>query len=165
MKSKRIKTMCISALLAATVFVLTAYLHIPIGAGYAHAGDGIIFIAACMLPLPYGIFVGAAGAVLSDLLTGYALWAPCSLVIKAVTVLFFSSKTKSLLCKRNLIALLPSALLCIGGYFTYEMLIGGTVASAVSGITGNVMQSAVSSVLFVVLAFTADKLKLRTYLN
>ena len=61
--------MCISGIFTALVFVVTAYLHIPTYNGYVHVGDGFIFLAACLLPMPYSIFVGAIGAMLADLLT------------------------------------------------------------------------------------------------
>ena len=76
MKKNQIKLMCISGIFTALVFVVTAYLHIPTYNGYVHVGDGFIFLAACLLPMPYSIFVGAIGAMLADLLTGFAIWAP-----------------------------------------------------------------------------------------
>ncbi|MBR5489199.1 MAG: ECF transporter S component [Firmicutes bacterium] len=92
MKSNKIKLMCISGIFTALVFVVTAYLHIPTYNGYVHAGDGFIFLAACLLPMPYAIFVGAAGAMFADVFTGYAIWAPGSMIIKALVAMLFSCK-------------------------------------------------------------------------
>lgn len=86
--------MCIAGVLTSLVFVVTAYLHIPTNNGYVHVGDGLIYLSACLMPWPYALFIGAAGAFLADCLTGYAIWAPGSVVIKAMTVLLFSSKSK-----------------------------------------------------------------------
>ena len=65
--------------IVAIVIVMTAYiLHIPIGVasgGYIHLGDAFIFTAACMLPQPYALAVGAIGAGVADLLTA-PIWAP-----------------------------------------------------------------------------------------
>ena len=71
MKKNNIKLMGITGIFSALVFVVTAYLHIPTYNGYVHCGDGLIFIAASMLPMPYSIVVGVFGAMLADLLTGY----------------------------------------------------------------------------------------------
>ena len=98
---RQVKYMCLAGILTALVFVFTAYLHIPSYNGYVHIGDGFIYFAACLLPLPYGLFVGAGGAVLADCLTGYAVWAPGSAVIKALTVLWFCRKSKKKLCNQN----------------------------------------------------------------
>ena len=91
---KQLKLMCLTGVFTAAVFVLTGYLHIPSHTGYTHVGDGLIYLAACMLPLPYAAFVGACGAALADCLTGFAIWAPGSIVIKTVAVLFFTRKSR-----------------------------------------------------------------------
>ena len=90
-----------SGILSALVFVITAYLHIPTYNGYVHCGDGVIFLAACVLPMPYSIIVGALGAMLADLLTGFAIWAPGSMIIKGLLVLLFTCKSNKILTKRN----------------------------------------------------------------
>ncbi len=158
---KSIVNMCFAGVLAALVFVFTAYLHIPSVNGYVHVGDGFIYLAACLLPLPYGLFVGAGGAVLADCLTGYAIWAPGSAVIKALLVLCFCRKDKKILCGRNWIALLPAAVICVGGYYLYGSIITGNFAAPLADVPGNMMQSLCSSVLFAVLAVAADKAKLK----
>lgn len=157
--------MCFAGVLAALVFVFTAYLHIPSVNGYVHIGDGFIYFAACLLPLPYGLFVGAGGAVLADCLTGYAVWAPGSAIIKALLVLCFCRKSNKILCRRNWIALLPAAVICVGGYYLYGSIITGNFAAPLADVPGNVMQSVCSSVLFAVLAVAADKLNLKRLCN
>lgn len=161
----RLKNMCLAGVLTALVFVFTAYLHIPSVNGYVHVGDGFIYFAACLLPLPYALFVGAGGAVLADCLTGYAVWAPGSAVIKALLVLCFCRKNSKLLCGRNWIALLPAALICVGGYYLYGSIIAGSFAAPLADVPGNIMQSVCSSVLFVVLAVAADKVNLKKILK
>ena len=65
MKNSKIKLICITGVLTALVFVVTAYLHIPTNNGYVHVGDGLIYLAACLLPWPYAMAVGAGGALLA----------------------------------------------------------------------------------------------------
>ena len=163
--SKRVVYMCLAGVLTALVFVFTAYLHIPSVNGYVHVGDGFIYFAACLLPLPYGLFVGAGGAVLADCLTGYAVWAQGSAIIKALLVLCFCRKDNKILCGRNWLALLPAAVVCVGGYYLYGSIITGSFAAPLADVPGNVMQSVCSSVLFVVLAAAADKLNLKRLCN
>jgi len=163
-KNVGLKYMCLAGVLTALVFVFTAYLHIPSAAGYTHIGDGFIYFAACLLPLPYALFVGAGGAVLADCLTGYAVWAPGSAVIKALIVLCFCRKGTKLLSGRNLIGLLPAAVLCVGGYYLYGSLLAGNFGAPLADVPGNIMQSVCSSVLFAVLGSVADRLKIKTML-
>lgn len=161
---KKITYMCLSGVLVALVFVFTAYLHIPSVNGYVHIGDGFIYFAACLLPLPYALFVGAGGAVLADCLTGYAVWAPGSAVIKALLVLCFCRREKKILSGRNLLALPIAAVICVGGYYLYGSIIAGSFAAALADVPGNIMQSVSSSVLFAVLAAAADKLRIKKFL-
>lgn len=158
---KHIKTLCLSGIFTAFVFVFTAYLHIPSHTGYTHVGDAFIYLAACLLPLPYALFVGAVGAMLADLLTGFAIWAPGSVIIKAAAVFFFSCKGKRIVTLRNALALLPASLLCIGGYYLYESLITGNFLAPAAGIPGYITQSVLSSLLFLILGFALDKLNVR----
>ena len=160
----QVKCMCLAGILTALVFVFTAYLHIPSYNGYVHIGDGFIYFAACLLPLPYGLFVGAGGAVLADCLTGYAVWAPGSAVIKALTVFCFCRKGKNVLNGRNAIALLAAALICVGGYYLYGSIIAGNFGASLADIPGNIIQSVCSSVLFAVMGIAADRLNLKKFL-
>ena len=148
--------MCLTGIFAAIVFVFTAYIHIPSHTGYTHIGDGFIYLAACLFPLPYAMVVGAVGALLADLLTGYAIWAPASVIIKAAAVLFFSHR-KKVIGARNLLALIPASLFCIGGYYLYEVIITGNFIAPLAGIPGYITQSVLSSVLFIVLGLIFDK--------
>ena len=165
MKNKPIRFLCIAGLLSALVFVLTAYVHIPSHTGYVHIGDAFIYLGACLLPLPYAPLVGAVGACLADCVSGYALWAPASVVCKAVTVFFFSSKGTKLLTARNALATLPSAAVCVGGYYLYEALITKNFAAPLAGVLGNVVQSAASAVVFIAVAAALDRFKLKSKLS
>lgn len=164
MKDQKIRLMCIAGVFTAIVFVFTAYLHIPSHTGYTHVGDGFIYLAACMLPLPYAMFVGAGGALLADCLTGYAIWAPGSIIIKTVAVLFFSRKSARIISIRNLLALIPAWAVCIGGYYLYEALITGNFVAPLSGIPGYITQSVLSSILFIVAGLAMDKLNAKNTL-
>ena len=149
--------MCLSGIFSALVFVITAYLHIPTYNGYVHCGDGFIFIAACILPMPYSIIVGVLGAMLADLLTGFAIWAPGSMIIKGLLALLFSCKAKKIITTRNLIMLFPAALISAIGYYLYESLIYGNFVASLAGIPGSLVQAVASSIVFVALGLSMDK--------
>jgi uncharacterized repeat protein (TIGR04002 family) len=165
MRKKKTKLLCMAAIFTALVFVVTAYLHIPTNNGYIHVGDGLIYLAACMLPWPYALAVGACGALLADCLTGFAIWAPCSVIIKALIALLFTSKNNKLLCMRNRIALFPAAVINVGGYYLYESARYGNWIAPLTGIPASLTQSVTSSILFIVLGITFDKTNLKNKLN
>ncbi len=165
MTNKRIRLMCLAGIFTAVVFVFTAYLHIPSHTGYTHVGDGFIYLAACILPLPYAMFVGAGGALLADCLTGFAVWAPGSVIIKTAAVLLFSRKESKIISWRNILALLPSWAVCIAGYYLYEALITGNFIAPLAGIPGYITQSVLSSILFVAVGLAMDKLNVKQMIN
>ena len=105
MQKDKVHLLTITALFAAAITVMTAYmLHIPIPTGgYIHLGDALIYLAACLLPLPYAAGAAAIGAGLADLLTA-PMWVLPTLVIKAIIALFFTRNSDKLLCRRNLAA-------------------------------------------------------------
>lgn len=164
MKNNKVRLMCMAGVFTALVFVVTAYLHIPTNNGYIHVGDGIIYLAACLLPWPYAMVVGAGGALFADCLTGFAIWAPASVIIKALTALFFSGKKDSIINLRNSFALLPAALLCAGGYYLYESLLYGNFIAPLAGIPASLTQSVASSIIFVVAGLSLDKMKIKSAL-
>lgn len=165
MKNSKIRHMCLAGLFTALVFVVTAYLHIPTNNGYIHVGDGLIYLASCLLPWPYAMVVGAGGAFLADCLTGFAVWAPGSVIIKALTVLLFSNKGNKIINLRNALVLVPAAALCTGGYYLYEALIYGNYVAPLAGIPASVTQSVASAVVFVVAGLAVDKLNIKSKIN
>ena len=165
MRKNKIKSLCLAAVFTAIIYVFTAYLHIPSHTGYTHVGDGFIYLSACLLPLPYAIFTGAAGAFLADSLTGFIIWAPASVIIKTLTVLFFSSKSAKIVTKRNLLALLPSAVVCCIGYYLYDALFISNFIAASAGLIGYITQSVLSSVLFMSLGISLDKINFKKHLG
>lgn len=163
MKNDKVKLMCLAGVLAAVVFVLTAYLHIPSHTGYTHIGDGVIYIAACLLPFPYAVAVGAIGALLADCLTGFAIWAPASVIIKTATVLCFTCRKDKMINVRNVLGLIPAGVLCVGGYYLYDSLITGSFIAPLSGIPGYITQWVLSSAVFIALGIVFDKINVKKY--
>jgi len=165
--SEKVRLLVVTGLFASLVYVFTAYLHIPSGAGYTHAGDGIIYIAACILPAPYAAAAGAIGGALADGLSGYAVWIPATIVIKAVTALFFTRKTEKILTLRNMCGIVPSLIVCITGYALYEgtvMTKGFSLAAilaALQQIPSYCIQVLASSLLFIITAAALDKTDIR----
>ena len=165
MTNKHVKLLCISGILTALVFVITAYPHIPTNNGYIHVGDALIFLAGCILPWQYAIFVGSVGALLADCLTGFALWAPASIIIKTVTALLFTNKGDKIMSLRNYLVLFPATIICAGGYYLYESLIYSNFISPLASIPASIVQSVVSSALFICVGLAFDKIKFKSKFN
>ena len=164
MKDKRIKLLTLSGLLAAIIFILTAYIHIPSHNGYTHIGDAFIYLASSMLPMPYAIYASAIGACLADVLSGYAIWAPATIVVKIFVALLFTNKKEKIICRRNIFALFFASIITFIGYYLYEALFISNFVAALLGITGYLTQSVLSGVVFVILGQAFDKLNIRSKL-
>lgn len=165
MKQNTLKV-TMSAVIAALTAVTTAYIfHIPMtlfgGQGYVHIGDAIIFLGASLLPTGYACAAAALGGALADLLSGAALWAPWTLVIKALIVLCFTAKGATILNKRNYLALFGAVAITVAGYYIAEGFLYGNWITPVYSITGNLIQWVASSILYVVLGLALDKLQLK----
>ena len=157
MKNRTTRRICLTALMAAIVYVFTAYIHVPSHTGYTHVGDGFLYLAASLLPAPFAAAAGAIGAGLADLLSGYGIWAPGTVIIKVLTAFCFTSRCEKLVNKRNVLGILPALLLCVGVYYLYEALITGNFTAPALGIPGYLTQVALSSVVYLALGSALDR--------
>jgi uncharacterized repeat protein (TIGR04002 family) len=157
-KSKTIKHLTYSAILAALIFLSTAYLAMPLPVlGYVHLGDGFILLAAAILPTPYAVGAAVIGAGAADIVSGYVIYLPATVIIKAITAMLISSKDKKMISVRNLTALIPAVLVCCGGYYLYESLIYKSFVSPIASVPFNLVQSALGGIIFVLLGVLIDK--------
>jgi len=154
-----------AALVAALVFVATRFLSVSYGNGYVHLGDALAYLGAGLLPLPWAMAAAGVGAALSDLTGGFAVYAPATLIIKALVLLFFTSRPMRILCTRNALALVWASAATVGGYFAADMIITRNLGVAVVDIWGNIVQAVCSTALFVLLAVLCDRAGLKKIIN
>ena len=147
-----------TAVFSAMIFVLTFLVHFPAPSGYVHMGDAILYIASLVLGCPWALIAGALGEGLADVAGGFAAYAPATAIIKALMALTFvyvRKNNKKLFSLAAVIASVVSGVINVAGYFAADMLISREYAFV--DIFGNVIQSAASAVIFVILAFALDK--------
>ena len=167
------KTIALTAMFAALVTVTTAFIKLPAPLGYAHAGDSMVYLAACALPFPLGFIAAGIGGALADLISGYAVFALPTAIIKALNVLpfllvrlYLSKKQRDdrLLRIPTALALIPTSLITVGGYFLANMMLFDR-AYAVTETPFNLVQSAVGAALFIALALALDAIKFKQKLK
>jgi len=85
MNNSYARTIALGALLSATVTIATI-LSIPVPGFrlYFNLGEGVIYTTALILGARYGAICGGIGAAMGDLVLGYPLWAPFTLIIKGL---------------------------------------------------------------------------------
>ena len=165
-RKENLHQLTVTALFAAAITVMTAYmLHIPIPTGgYIHLGDALIYLAACLLPLPYAAGAAAIGAGLADLLTA-PMWELPTLVNKAIIALFCTRNSETLLCRRNLAAGDIAGLVSPAAYAMAGCAIAGTMAAFVPQFLGTLVQGIGSGALFIVITPALDGMKLKEHIG
>ena len=155
-----LKNIIYTAVFAAIICITTMTVRIPSIGGYYHIGDAFIYLAATCLPFPYALAAGAVGGSLSDLLSGYAIYAVPTFIIKACIAGVFTSKKSKVLCGRNFIAIIIASFITVGGYYiTYLILYG--FAGALTDVYGNIGQAVASAVVFTAIAAAVDRTKIK----
>lgn len=161
-----LSSLTLAGLFAAMITLTTAYIfHIPFGAngGYIHFGDALIYLAAVLLPRPYGMGAAAIGGGLADLMTA-PLWAPATILIKSLITLPFTADSPRILNKRNVLAPFLALILSAIGYYLAEWILFGESAALVS-ITGSLLQSGGSTFLFLALGSALDRIHIKNKLG
>ena len=163
---ENLRLLTTTALFAAAITVMTAYmLHIPLPTGgYIHLGDALIYLAACLLPVPYAAAAAAIGAGLADLLTA-PMWVLPTLVIKAVLVLFFTSKSECILCPRNWAAVVAAGLFSPAAYALANCVMAGPMTAFLPQFLVTLAQGIGSGALFLVIAPALDGVKLKEHVG
>lgn len=164
-RSNRIRFIVFTALLTALTTVLTlASVRYPTGSGYYNFGDIPIFMSACLLGPISALITGALGAMLGDLILGYTMYAPFTLIIKAlegvIAALIFKIAAKIfkkqapqaiLFCLGSILGGLEMAL----GYFLAEglLLAEDSWSGGILNLPFNILQGVISAVVSVVLLY------------
>jgi uncharacterized repeat protein (TIGR04002 family) len=166
--NKNLRKMVTTAVFAAMIFVLTYFIKVPVASGYVHFGDALIYICAGVLGGPWAILAGAIGEGLADLIGGYAIYAPATIVVKALIAVPFiltCAKKEKFLTPITALMTVPAGLITVGGYYIADLIIDKSYA--IVDIPGNIIQAVGSAVLFIVIAaaFDAAKLKSKIKLN
>ncbi len=89
------------SLMAAMICLVTSVITIPSYNGVIHIGDSMVFAAAILLGKKKGTAASALGMFLFDMIHGYLIWAPFTLIIKGVMAyitadIYYRKEKKSL---------------------------------------------------------------------
>ena len=136
----------------ALVFVCTALinLRLPISAngGLVHLGNVPLFIIAILYGRRFGALTGGIGMALFDVVGGWFLWAPFTLVVVGLMGYTVGSICEN---RRNLtayvLALVAACLIKVVGYYGAEGIIYGNWLIPMASIPGNLVQIAVAAVI------------------
>jgi uncharacterized membrane protein len=148
------RQVALGGLLAACVTAATL-LSIPLPGFrlYFNMGEGIIYTIALTRGPFYAAAAGGIGASLADLMLGYPLWAPFTLVIKGLEGFIVGS-----LRKNRLLALAVGMSVMIAGYTTLAGVLYGWKAAPVEFMT-DVLQTGIGAGVALLLTKALDRFR------
>ncbi len=149
MNDRSIRILTTAGILSAAIFLLTAFVRIPLPAGYLNLGDVGVFLVALLLPAGWAALCAGVGSALADLI-GFPLYAPITFAVKGLTALVFGLLWKKLSGKLRYLAFLAVLIVPLG-YFAFEIIVYANFAWA--DLPMNLLQSAVGAAL----AFAIDR--------
>lgn len=156
-----------SSIMAALVCVATIFIVVPIPAtqGYFNVGDAMVMVAALTFGPLIGAAAGGIGSSLADVIMGYSLFAPYTLVIKGLEGLlagWIHSRGRGEGLLMMLLAWLAGGAVMVTGYFVVEYFILGYGAGAFVELPFNMVQMAVAGIVGIPVSM-ALKRRIRIY--
>ena len=147
MTDHRIRRLVLGALFAALCAIMTLVIQVPSPMqGYVNLGDCAVLLSGWTLGPLWGGAAAGLGSMLADLLSGYAHYAPGTLVIKGAVaasagLLFRLLRRASLSSlSAQLISGAAAEAVMVAGYFGYAGLLLGNGLAAAASIPGNGVQ-------------------------
>ncbi len=146
------KQLVYAALGIALVFICTSFLNLrlPIAAngGLVHLGNVPLFVIAILYGRRFGALAGGIGMALFDVVGGWFLWAPFTLVIVGLmgyTVGAICEERRTM--KAYVLAFMAACLIKVAGYYGAEGLIYGNWLVPMTSIPGNLVQIGVAAII------------------
>ena len=147
----RVKKITYAALFAALCTIATYLIKVPMPLGYFNVGDIFVLLAGWMLGGIWGGLAAGVGSAVADLISGYAIYAPVTFVLKFLMpfAAYYGYMLFKKLIKKPALDFLPrffsalvAELLMALGYFLFESILYG-LAGGVMTLVGNFIQGGV----------------------
>ena len=174
--NKRTYKIAMTGVMMGIILVTTMMIriHVPFTQGYVHLGDAMIFLAVLILGKNYGTLAAGIGSALSDILSGYAYYAPWTFVVKALMAFvvglalehmekkgqFAEGRSTTFL---ELLAMLFGGIEMTVGYYIAASLMRGDWYTPLFSVPGNIGQFIVGMILATVLARVLYRTPARKY--
>ncbi|SOC21955.1 uncharacterized membrane protein [Ureibacillus xyleni] len=156
----------ITAMLVALVFVSTVFLNIklPITAngGLVHLGTAMLFIASILFGPKKGALAGALGMGLFDVVGGWMLWAPITIVARGlqgyiVGKIAWSNDRKGNSIALNVTATIISIPFMVAVYYIGEGILYGNWIAPLASIPGDLVQNVLGIIIAIPVCIVLKK--------
>ena len=157
---QKVNRLSMMGLFAAFSCIATMVLVVPSpSGGYINLGDTVVLLGAYLLGPVYGAVAGGVGSAMADILAGYAVYAPATLVIKALMALLAGLLYRKLhQCHEALLVcgVIAESIMVVG-YWLYDGLLMGSLVGSAVGIPANLVQAGFGLVASTLLALMLKK--------
>jgi uncharacterized membrane protein len=152
------KKIALDAMFVALTLIFTAFVNIQVpsfggAGGLIHLGNVPLLIGAMIYGKRTGTLAGALGMGLFDILSGWAAWAPCTIItcgLMGFAVGAICKNRKGMISK--VMAVVLALAIKLAGYFVFEgFIMGSGVAAALKSVPGNVIQVTVAAIIVFVI--------------
>lgn len=145
----------ITAILAALVFVATMFINLklPFGqGGLIHLGTSMLFISAILFGPKKGALAGAIGMGLFDIVGGWLIWAPTTIISRAlqgfiVGKIAWSKGHKGDNIGFNILGTVVSMPVMIAVYYIGQAIMFNSWVAPLASIPGDVIQNIVGLII------------------
>lgn len=126
-KKNHTKTLVVSSILAALIFVFTFLIRIPVNTSgaYMNIGDSVIYCAGMLVAAPWAAAASGIGSMLADILLGGGIYIPATLVIKALMGLVCALLMKNAGLPKFILACVLGGAIMTVGYGLFEWVMFG----------------------------------------
>ena len=154
--SKKTLDLIMTSMLVALVFLSTFFLNIKlpisVNGGLVHLGTGMLFIASILFGPKKGALAGAIGMGLFDIVGGWLLWAPITIVARGlqgfiVGKIAWSNGRKGSRLALNVTATIVSIPFMIAVYYFGEVILYGNWIVPLTSIPGDLLQNALGMII------------------
>lgn len=166
MNNNNIKKIVMCGFGMAVVFVLTAFVAVPIGQfGYVNLGDSGVMLFASLLNPALAFLVGGIGSASADLYLGFSQYAIFTFIIKGLEAVVVSYVFKMLKGKVSYFGFLLAIVVMVFGYYLTDAILYGDFIVALGGVGFNFMQGMVSLIVACILQTLFSKTATKYFVN
>lgn len=140
------KVVAFSSVFAAAVAIATMIITIPVGFGVLNFGEIVIYTAAFLFGGVVGGLAGGIGASAADLILGYAVWAPITLIVKGLQG-FVVGKVSGRSVGSKVWAVALGAPIMITGYFLATWFLFGLPAAMLQELPIDLLQALIGAAI------------------
>ena len=160
------REIAISAIMAALVSVSTLLIQFPIPAtqGFFNVGDAMVMVAALTFGPIVGFFAGGFGSALADLIGGWYVWIPFTIVIKGLegflagSIVVLDERNRGV--RTKIVAWIVAGSEMVVGYFLVQYYMYGLGAALIE-LPFNIIQMLAAGIIGIPLSIVvARRMKL-----